>query len=167
MMSGTAGIVLNQLTGRQLGLQRVPYRRRRRGLRRRAILFNLLAFDLLDRRAIAQTDAACLRADLNDLEVVFLARLERTRALLRTGGRTEARSAIVTALTLLNFRVVAKGFDIFAQLDERSERGDARDFAFHDLSDLVLLEPVAPDVVDLLDAQGNAAVLRIDLQLFR
>src|SRR6267143_1870396 len=156
--------VLNQLTRRELGLQRVPNRRRRRGLRRRAILFNLLALDLLNRRAVAQTDAPRLRADLDDLEIVFLARLERPRALQRPGGRTEARGTFVTPLALFDFRVMAKGFDVFAQFDERAERGDARNLALHDLPDLVLLEPVAPDVVDLLDAQRDAAVLRVDLQ---
>ncbi len=59
---------------------------------------------------------------------------------------------------------MAKRFDVFAQFDERAERGDARNLAFHDLPDLVLLEPVPPDVVDLLDAQRHAAVLRVDLQ---
>src|SRR6267378_2614839 len=90
--------VLNQLTRRELGLQRVPNRRRRRGLRRRTILFNLLALDLLHRRAVAQADAARLRADLDDLEVIFLARLKRTRALQRTGCGTEARRTFIAAL---------------------------------------------------------------------
>src|SRR5260370_21677848 len=164
MKAGPAGTVLNQLTGRQLGLQRVPYRRRRRGLRRRAILFNLLALDLLDRRAVAQTDAPRLWADLDDLEIVFLARLKGPGTLQRTGCGTEARRTFVAALALLNFRVMAERFDVFAQFDERAECGDARNLALHDLPDLVLLEPVAPNVVDLLDAQRNAAVLRVDLQ---
>src|SRR5260370_804024 len=158
-----AGPVLNQLTRRQLGLQRVPYRRRRRGLRRRAILFNLLALDLLDRRAVAQTDAPRLRADLDDLEIVFLARLERPGTLQRTGRGTEARRTFVAALALLNLRVVAERFDVFAQFDERAECGDARNLALHDLPDLVLLEPVAPNVVDLLAAHRNAAVSRAPL----
>src|SRR5713101_259715 len=166
MTAGPRWPVLNQLTRRQLGLQRVPYRRRRRGLRRRTILFNLFALDLLDRRAVAQTDAPRLRADLDDLEVVLLTRLERSGALQRPGGRTETRMPLVAALALLNLRVMAKRFDVFAQFDERAEGGDARDFALHNLADLVLLEPVAPDVVDLLDAQRHAAVLRIDLQHF-
>src|SRR5467141_3146531 len=138
MKAGPCGPVLNQLTRRQFGLQRVPNRRRRRGLRRRAILFNLLALDLLHRRAVAQSDAPRLRADLDDLEIVFLARLD--------------------------LRVMAERFDVFAQFDERAERGDARNFALYDLPDLVLFEPVAPDVVDLLDAQRYAAVLRVGLQ---
>src|SRR5467141_653901 len=164
MKAGPCGPVLNQLTRRQLGLQRVPNRRRRRGLRRRTILFNLLALDLPHRRAVAQADAPRLRADLDDLEIVFLARFERTRTLQRSGGRTETRVPFVTALALLNFRVVAKRFDVFTQFDERAERGDARNLALHDLPDLVLLEPVAPDVVDLLDAQRHTAVLGINLQ---
>src|SRR6266581_4757357 len=164
MMPAPVSPLPNELTSRQLGLQRVPNRRRRRGLRRRAILFDLLALDLLDCGAVAQANAPRLRADLDDLEVVFLARLERTRALQRTGCRTETGVPFVTALALFNFRVVAKCFDVFAQFDERAESGDARNLALHDLPDLVLLEPVAPDVVDLLDAQRHAAVLRVDLQ---
>src|SRR5260370_3581655 len=62
---------------------------------------------------------------------------------------------------------MAKRFDVLAQFDERAKRGDARNLALHDLPDLVLLEPVAPNVVDLLDAQRHAAVLRIDLQHLR
>src|SRR6266851_4468971 len=85
-------------------------------------------------------------------------------SLQRTGRRTETRRSVVTALALLNLRVMAKRFDVFAQFDERAERGNARNFALHDLPDLMLLEPVAPDVVDLLDAQRHAAVLRVDLQ---
>src|SRR5260370_38801026 len=88
--------VLNQLTRRQLGLERVPNRRRRRGLRRRTILFNLLALDLPHRGAVAQADAPRLRADLDDLEIVFLARFERTSTLQRPGGRTETdRKSVV------------------------------------------------------------------------
>src|SRR5437879_11469614 len=97
-----AGPVLNQLTRRQFGLQRGPDRGRRRGLRRRAILFNLLALDLLHRRAVAQSDAPRLRADLDDLEVVFLARLEWPGTLQRPGCWTEARRAFVAALALLD-----------------------------------------------------------------
>src|SRR5690242_12080046 len=157
---------MKQLSRRKLGFQRVANRRRRRGLRRRTILFNLLALDLLDRGAIAQADASRFRADLDDLEVVFLARFERTRALQRAGGRTEAGRAFVAALALFDLRVVAKGFDIVPQFDERTERGNTRNLALHDLADLVLLEPVAPDVVDLLDAERYTAVLWVNLQHF-
>src|SRR5467141_4473692 len=100
MKAGPCGPVLNQLTRRQFGLQRVPNRRRRRGLRRRAILFNLLALDLLHRRAVAQSDAPRLRADLDDLEIVFLARLEWPGTLQRSGSRTESGMPFVTALAL-------------------------------------------------------------------
>src|SRR5258707_13952438 len=100
MTASPRGPASRQLTRRQLGLQRVPNRRRRRGLRRRTILFDLLAFDLLDRGAIAQADATRLRADLDDLEVVLFTRFERTGALQRAGGRTEAGSTFVAALAL-------------------------------------------------------------------
>src|SRR5258708_25120147 len=156
--------VLQGLTRREFGLQRVPNRRRRRGLRRRTILLNLLALDLLDGSAVAQADAPRLRANLDDLEIIFLARLEWPGTLQRSGSRTESGMPFVTALALFDFRVVAKRFDVFAQFDGRAERGDARNLALHDLPDLMLLEPVAPDIVDLLDAQRHAAVLRIDLQ---
>src|SRR5256885_12251746 len=128
------------------------------------MLSNLFASDLFCRGAVAQADAPRLRADLDDLEIVFLAWFERPRGLQRARCGTEARVAFVAALALLNLRIVAERFDVLAQFDERAERGDARNLALHDLPDLVLLEPVAPDVVDLLDAQRHAAVLRIDLQ---
>src|SRR5260370_3559848 len=145
--------VLQGLTRREFGLQRVPNRRRRRGLRRGTILLNLLALDLLGGGAVAQADASRRRADLDNLEVVFLTRLERPGTLQRSGSRAESGMPFVTALALFDLRVVAKRFDVFAQFDERAERGDARNLALHDLPDFVLLEPVAPDVVDLLDAQ--------------
>src|SRR5580692_6887370 len=74
------------LPGGQLGLERVANRRRRGSLRRGAILLDFLAFDLLGGGAIAQSNAARLRADLDDLEIVLLARLERTGALQRAGA---------------------------------------------------------------------------------
>src|SRR6267143_4629644 len=105
--------VLNQLTRRQLGLERVPNRRRRRGLRRRTILFNLLALDLPHRGAVAQADAPRLRADLDDLEIIFLAGLKRPSALQRSGCRAERGMPFVAALAILNLRDVAKRFDAF------------------------------------------------------
>ena len=75
--------------------------------------------------------------------------------------------ALIAALALFDLGVVAKRFDVFAELDERAEGGDARNLALHDLADFVLLEPVAPDVVHLLDAQRYAAILWIDLQHLR
>src|SRR5216684_1082699 len=152
--------VLHHLTRRELGLQRVPNRRCRRGLRRRTILLNLLALDLLDGGAVAQADASRLRADLDNLEVVFLTRLERPGTLQRSGSRAESGMPFVTALALFDLRVVAKRFDVFAQFDERAERGDARNLALHDLSDLMLLEPVAPDIADV--HQSVKAILDFD-----
>src|SRR5882672_11893741 len=96
MTAGTGGPVQDQLTRRQLGLQRVPDGRRRRGLRRRPILFNFLAFDLLDRGAVAQSDAPRLRADLDDLEIVFFARLERTRTLDRKSTRLNSSHTVIS-----------------------------------------------------------------------
>src|SRR5580704_3319822 len=155
------------LTAGQLGLERVADRRRRGRLRRRrgAVLLNFLAFDLLGGCAVAQTDAARLRADLDDLEIVLLARLERPGALQRTGaGAVHGRMALVAALAFFDLRVVAESFDVIAEFDESAEGGDARDFALHDLADFMLLEPLAPDVVDLFDAEGDATIIRIDLK---
>src|SRR6267154_395761 len=114
MTASPRGPASRQLTRRQLGLQRVPHRLWRRGIRR----------------------------------------------------RTDSGMPFVAALALFDLRIVAKRFDVIAQFDERAKRGDARNLALHDLPDLVLLEPVAPDVVDLLDAQRHPAVLRIDLHHF-
>src|ERR1700737_118729 len=72
--------------------------------------------------------------------------------------------AFVTPAPLFDFRVVAKGFDIFAELHKRTEGGDARDFSLHELTDFVALEPLTPNVIDLLDTQRDAAILRIDPQ---
>src|SRR5262249_2946677 len=128
------------------------------------VLLDFAALLLLDGGAIAQADAARLRADLDDLEVVFFARLERASALERAGRRAETAGAFVAAAGLFGFGVLAKGFDFVAEIDERAEDGDAGDFALHDLADTMLFEPVAPDVVDLLHAQRHAAIFRIDLQ---
>src|SRR5271169_5629803 len=160
----------NRLARRQLGLERVANCRGRGRLRRGrgAILFDFLAFDLFGGGAIAQTDAARLRADLDDLEIVLLARLKRPRALQRTGGgAVHGRVAFIASFAFFDFRVVAESFDVVAEFNERAERSDARNFALHDLADPVLLEPFAPDVVHLLDAEGDAAIFGIDLQNFR
>src|SRR5213075_1140889 len=108
--------------------------------------------------SIAQADPSRLRSDFDDLEIVFLARFERSGALQRAGGRAVAAHAFIPPPAVFDFRVVAERFNVFAQFHERSERGDARNLALHDLPDSVLLEPIAPDVVDLLDAQGHPAV---------
>src|SRR5260370_17647346 len=76
------------------------------------------------------------------------------------------RRTFVPTPAVFDLRVVAERFDVLAKLDERAEGGDPRDFALHQLSDLVRLEPVAPDVVHLLDTEGNPAVLRLDLEHF-
>src|SRR5215472_6339491 len=157
----------HNLTRLKLGLQRVANRRRRRGLRRRPILFDFLALELLHRRAVAQADSSRLRADLDDFEIIFLARLERSRALQRASGWAVAAHAFVAPAAVFDFSVVAKRFDVLAQFDERAECGDARNFTFHDLANPVLLEPISPDVVDLLHAQRHAAVLRVNLQYLR
>src|SRR5579872_6064417 len=120
----TAGAtrVSRTLAGGELGFKSVADRRGRRRFGRRAILLDFLAFDLFGRGAIAEADAARFRADLDDLEIVFFAGFERTSALQRASSRTEAGRAFVAAFAIFDFRVVAKGFDIFAQLDERPER---------------------------------------------
>src|SRR5258708_4913124 len=74
------------------------------------------------------------------------------------------RRSLIPAPLVFDFSVVAERLDIFAQLHERPERSDPRNFALHQLPNLVRLEPIAPDIVDLLDAQRYAAIFRIDLQ---
>src|SRR5579859_2375742 len=106
---------------------------RRRRLRR-LVLLDLLALDLPHSRAIAQADAPRLRADLDNFEIVFLAGFQRAGALQRSGGRTEIAGTFVAALALLDFGVVAKPFDVFAELHERAECGDARNLPAHDVA---------------------------------
>src|SRR5258708_6464758 len=141
-----------------------------RGVRRRLrrfVLLHLLALDLPHGRAIAQADAPRFRADLDNLKIIFLAGFQRAGALQRSGGRTEIARAFVAPLALFNFGVVAEPFDVLAELHERTERGDARNFSAHDVAHLVLLEPVAPDVVYLLHTQRHASILGINAQHLR
>src|SRR5215831_4735812 len=93
---------------------------RRRGLRR-FVLLDLFALLLPHGRPIAQADAPRLRADLDDLEIVFLAGFQRARALQRTSARPEAAGALVTPAAIFDFRVVAEPFDVFTELHERAE----------------------------------------------
>src|SRR5258705_2658897 len=67
---------------------------------RRLVLLDLLALDLPHGRAIAQADAPRFRADLDNLEIIFLARFLRARALQRTGGRTGMSPAFHPPLLL-------------------------------------------------------------------
>src|SRR6201993_5439385 len=127
-------------------LQGIADRGRRRRLRR-LVLLDLLALDLPHGRAVAQADASRFRADLDNFEIVFLARFQRAGALQRSCGGTEIAGAFVAALALFDFGVVAEPFDVFAELYESPERGDAANLSAHDIAHLVLLEPVAPDVV--------------------
>src|SRR5258705_6480429 len=94
-------------------LHDIADRGRRRRLRR-LVLLDLLALDLPHSRAIAQTDSPRFGADLDDLEVVFLAGFQRTGALQRSRGRTEIADALIAALALFDFGVVAQPFDVFA-----------------------------------------------------
>src|ERR1700724_776567 len=55
------------------------------------VVIDLAPLDLFHRRTIAEADAPRVRADLDDLEVVLFARLERTSALQRAGRWTERR----------------------------------------------------------------------------
>src|SRR5271154_4388257 len=152
--------------GRQLGAHHVAERSGRRRLGGLFVLIDLAALNLFGGGAIAETDAARFRADLDDFEVVLFARLERASALERARGGTKRRGAIVAALALFDFGVVAKRFDIFADVDKRAEGGDARNFAFHHVADFVRLEPIAKNVVDLLHAQRHAAIFWINLEHF-
>src|SRR5260221_2487832 len=147
-------------------LHDIADRGRRRRLRR-LVLVDFLALNLPHGSAVAQTNAARLRADLDNFEIVFLAGLQRAGALQRTGGRAEIANALIAALALLDFRDMAKPFDVFAELHERAKGSDAGNLPAHDVAHLVLLEPVAPDVVHLLHAQRHAAILGINAQHLR
>src|SRR5215470_91402 len=114
---------------------------------RRLVLLNLAAFLLPHRRAIAESDSPRVVADLDDLEVVLFARLQRTRA------RAEVRWALIAAPAILDLGVMAEAFDVISELDEGAERRDARNFALHDVAHFVRLEPIAPDIVHLLDSE--------------
>src|SRR5579864_5286654 len=59
---------------------------------------------------------------------------------------------------------MAEAFDPVGQFDERAECRDARYPSTHQVSDLVLLKPGGPDVVDLFDAERNAPRALVDLQ---
>src|SRR3954463_7419799 len=59
---------------------------------------------------------------------------------------------------------MAKTFDAVGELDERAKRREPRYLAAHNIIDLVSGEPIAPDVVQLLYAQGNPARGGINLQ---
>src|SRR6266446_315604 len=155
---------LEPLACRKLGLDGVADGRRRGGLRRRLVLLDLPSLHLLDRGTIAQADASRFRADLDDFEIVFLAGLERSGALQRSGGGAVHGRTFVAPALILDFGVVAERFDVLAEFDESAERSDSRNFAFYKLPDFVSREPIAPDVVDLLDSQGDAAILRVDLE---
>src|SRR5215470_10327527 len=120
---------------------------------RRLVLLNLAAFLLPHRRAIAESDSPRVVADLDDLEVVLFARFQRTRALQRTRGRAEVRWALIAAPAILDLGVMAEAFDVISELDEGAERRDARNFALHDVAHFVRLEPIAPDIVHLLDSE--------------
>src|SRR5208282_5628018 len=73
---------------------------------------------------------------------------------------------VVLAFALLDFADVAQAFDAGSQLDEGAEIGDAQHLALHHFADLVRRGPLRPDVVHLLDAEREAAVLHVDLQDF-
>src|SRR5215831_13602421 len=93
----------------QLLLQGVADGGRRRRLCR-LVLLDFLALLLPHGRAVAQADASGFRADLDDLEVVFLAGFERARAFERTGRWPEAAGTFVAAAPVFDLRVVAEAF---------------------------------------------------------
>src|SRR5262249_9611831 len=130
-----------------------------------AIVLDLATLRLAYRSAVAQADPALFRTNFDDLEIVLLARLQRARALERP--RAVEIDGVVPPLALFDLRIVAKSFDVVAQLNECAEDGNARHFAPDDLTDPVPLEPVAPDVVDLLHPERHAAIVGINLQDFR
>src|SRR5579872_846112 len=71
-------------------------------------------------RANAEPDLLIFRAHLDDLEVVFEARLKMHRL----------------AVTIHSFRLVAQPFHAVRDLHERSESGHAKNFAMNHVADV-------------------------------
>src|SRR5262249_38196211 len=138
----------------------------RRGSLARTVLLDLAAFLLLDRGLVAEADAARIPADLDDLEVVFLARFKRAGALERSRGCASNR-AFVAATAVSDFRVVAESFNVVAEIHERAKHGDAGKFALHGVPDPVLPDPLIALVVYRLEAERNAALVRVDFENLR
>src|SRR5208282_4237159 len=72
--------------------------------------------------------------------------------------------AVALGAPRLDFADVAEALDAGGELDEGAEIRQAHHLAFDHFADLVRGHPVGPDVVDLLDAEGEAAVLHVDLE---
>ena len=129
---------------------------------RRPVFVHFAPFGLTHRRAVAQADLVLIGIDLHDLEIVFAAgREDRTvcaLAALRLRWRSLSRRR--SSISEMWQRPSMPS----AKLDERAEGGEARNLAAHHVIDLVRREPIGPDVVELLDAQRNAAIGGVDLE---
>src|SRR5205807_5152088 len=91
----------------------------------RAVLLDFAALNLLYRGFIAEADAARIAADLDDFEVVFFAGFQGASTLERAGG-CACNGTFVAPTAIGDFRVMAKAFDVVAEVHECAEHGDAR-----------------------------------------
>ena len=74
--------------------------------------------------------------------------------LCRTPGRGgPCGFSLALAAPFVDLGNVAETFDSLRQLDKRAERRDARHFPANHIAHLVLLKPIGPDVVHLLDPE--------------
>src|SRR5580704_6965614 len=157
-----------QLRRLPLGHDGIADGRIRRGLLRpgcgRPECFDFLPLDLFLRGAITQADFVLLGLEAQNLEVVFVSGCEHRSDARAAGGLFLV--AIALGTPLFDFRDMAEAFNAFRQFDESPEIGGARYFAFYDVADFVFAEPIGPDVLQLLDAQGKTSVLRIHFQNF-
>src|SRR5258705_2005 len=140
------------LARREFLFQHIANRRARRSLRRGTVLRDLLALLLFHGALVTESDAARFRADLDDLEIVFFARLEWTSALQRTAGRAIHTARVVATAALHDF-------------DEGPEFQDVADLARDDRGHGILFRSQKPRIGQrLLHAQRNATIARLDVK---
>ena len=114
------------------------------------------------RTAEAQRNFVLAGIDAQDLEIIFCPGLERLS--FRGSGRPLRRFiAVALGPAFLDLADVAQALDARGQFHKRAEVGYAHHFALHDVVDVMRAEPVCPDVIHLLDAQRQAAILRVNL----
>ena len=96
-----------------------------------------------------EADLLLFLVHLDDLELVLVADLQ-----------VDLLAGVVD-----RFGDVAEAFDAFGDLDEGAELRGAQDLALDDVADAVLGEERIPDIgLELLDAEREAAVLRLDAE---
>src|ERR1700693_6033046 len=132
-------------------------RRRFRG----AIFFQGLLFFVVLGPAVTQRNLVLSGVDPQDLEVVLVAGLESRR---RSRGARLRLVAVAFGPTLFDLADVAEALDAAGELDERAKVGHAQELALDDVIDVMHAEPICPDVVDLLDAEGEPPIFGVNLE---